>query len=456
VPVVVRLKIVDTEFHTTFRDTYALLPVRIGRNPLNDVRLSKPQVSQFHAVLELQDGHLMLRDLGSRNGTILRDGRAPAHELVDLADSSHRFLVSTFKFEASLADVEPGEIEVRQARRGLLESEPPPKDRARHRTRYEATFEVPLSELRSRRSAMLDDAPRLELVTAPPAGAEDLAALCDEARASSGRLVQAAVQRAQALPPAQARAMLEWLRTRVPGVERDPDFRRLNRQVDPSEADTERKRLREYVAAQGLEELASYYLPDHPSFTSEDDVLRFLAKVRDVLDALFASFVPLRDGFETMRTGIDVQRPSDRSLSHYDAIHAVRTVTTSAELAQCLLDWRQDLPGARKAVEGVFADLMIHEMALLSGVVRGVQSMLRDISPEAIEAELERRRKNGGVFSGMFRFRELWKVYRERHGDLEDGEKRIFGLVFGPVFAKTYARFIDDGADAEPGGPNTD
>ena len=453
-PVVVRLKIVDTEFHTTFRDTYALLPVRIGRNALNDVRLSKPHVSQFHAVLELQGERLMLRDLGSRNGTVLRDGRAPAHELVDLADSGHQFRVSTFKFEASLADVDLDEIERRQTRRGLLESEPPPKDRTRRRTQFEASFEVPLSELRGRRSGAPDGASRPAVAARPPPGAEDLEELCDAARASSARLTQAAVQRAQALSAQHARGMIEWLRAKVPGIERDPDFQRMNRRVDPSEDESERKRLLEYVAAQGLAELAACYLPDHPPFSSEDDVLRFLAKVRDVLDAFFVSFVPLRDGFETMRTGIDIQRPADRTLSYYDAIHAVRTITTSAELAQRMLDWREELPGARKAVEGVFADLMIHEMALLSGVVRGVQSILQDISPETIESELERRKKNGGVLSGMFRFRELWKIFRERHGDLEDGEKRIFGLVFGPAFGKAYARFVEDGAEAEPAETN--
>lgn len=441
----VRLKIVDTEFHTTFRDAYALLPVRIGRSALNDVRLSKRQVSQFHAVLELAGDKLMLRDLGSRNGTILRSGRAPAHELVELGASGSEFRISTFKFEALLTEVDPTQVDRQQVRKGLLDSEaPPPRDQAARATRFEVSVDLPDSGKAGPKSPALAPAG-----SSPPPGAEDLLPLCEEVRSASARLMQTAVRRTMGLPSDQARAVVEWLRGSVPGIERDRDFQKMQRVVGFSEQDPERQRLREYVAAQGLRELAHGYLPDRPEFSSEDDVLRFLSRVRDVLDVFFVSFVPLRDGFETFRTEFDVQRPADRGAARNDAIQAVRTVATSAALAQRLLDWREELPGARKAVEGVFADLMIHEMALLNGLVRGVQSMVQEISPAVIEEALEQRKKAGGLFSGLFRYRELWRMYQQRHGDLEDGEKRIFKLVFGPAFSRAYARFVDDGADAD-------
>jgi ABC-type multidrug transport system ATPase subunit len=48
--------------------------MRIGRDGANDVVLGDPNVSRFHAEVVLQDGALILRDLGSSNGTRL-DGR---------------------------------------------------------------------------------------------------------------------------------------------------------------------------------------------------------------------------------------------------------------------------------------------------------------------------------------------------------------------------------------------
>jgi DNA-binding NtrC family response regulator len=44
-------------------------PLLVGQSPACEVRLNDPQVSRRHASLELRDGKLRLRDLGSTNGT---------------------------------------------------------------------------------------------------------------------------------------------------------------------------------------------------------------------------------------------------------------------------------------------------------------------------------------------------------------------------------------------------
>jgi len=44
-------------------------PVRIGRSPESDVCISDRQVSAQHAVVELKEGHYVLKDLDSRHGT---------------------------------------------------------------------------------------------------------------------------------------------------------------------------------------------------------------------------------------------------------------------------------------------------------------------------------------------------------------------------------------------------
>jgi two-component system cell cycle response regulator len=54
---------------------YALshTPLRIGRDPDNDIVLDDVGVSRRHARLERRDGVLLLQDVGSRNGTLVND-----------------------------------------------------------------------------------------------------------------------------------------------------------------------------------------------------------------------------------------------------------------------------------------------------------------------------------------------------------------------------------------------
>ncbi|MBU1213588.1 MAG: FHA domain-containing protein [Alphaproteobacteria bacterium] len=435
-----RIRIIDTSFNTSFQ-VLALFPVRIGRNALNDVQLSKEHVSQFHVVLEHRGGKLMLRDLGSRNGTVLREGRAPAHELIDLEKSGNQFQLSTFRFEVRVEDVDPARIAEQKSRSGLLTGEPA-MPRSRRPTRFEASFAGAVGDLLTQEAA----GGGVRLKPPVPAGVDaSIQQAVEAAKLAMSTLVQTFGARLQSLPPEERSRLLTWAREALPVLERDEAFRRLQRHsMPPDTVDvSERQRLLEYVAFQGVSELASHYVPSRPALDREDDIIRFLAKLRDVLDGFFTSFVPLRDGYESFRSEMDIERPRVRKVSQMDTIEAVKAMDSPAALAARLLDWREDLPAARKAIEGVFADVMIHHMAVLRGVVQGVQSMIQEISPSSIEVELEEQ-KSGGVFSGLFRFRELWKLYCARHSDLEDGEKRIFGLVFGPEFAKAYAKMADE------------
>lgn len=50
-------------------------PVLIGRAPSNDLVVSDDQVSWHHAAVWLEDGQLCIRDMGSRNGTLVNGER---------------------------------------------------------------------------------------------------------------------------------------------------------------------------------------------------------------------------------------------------------------------------------------------------------------------------------------------------------------------------------------------
>lgn len=48
---------------------------RVGRNPENDVHLPDPSVSRNHALLDVQNGRLVVHDAGSTNGTYVNEKR---------------------------------------------------------------------------------------------------------------------------------------------------------------------------------------------------------------------------------------------------------------------------------------------------------------------------------------------------------------------------------------------
>jgi predicted component of type VI protein secretion system len=78
---------------------FAQSPVRIGRNPLNDVELDDGYVSQWHGVIRFADGQTTYLDLGSTNPTLIdgkpvdRNMEVPITETTDLRIGSFRLHV---------------------------------------------------------------------------------------------------------------------------------------------------------------------------------------------------------------------------------------------------------------------------------------------------------------------------------------------------------------------------
>jgi type VI secretion system protein ImpI len=383
-------------------------PVRIGRNPLNDFVVDFPFLSQFHLVLELEGSRLLLRDLGSRNGTHLRTtGRVPAHQPVDLGPAGYEFAVTSLLFQASPVDIP------------------------------EAAEPLDLS-----RAALLDGAPAAPPESTPQELYEARARLrpaFDEYRASWGRLQQALVGALGAMSAPGRAAILQEFAAASPAVAAEPDFRRISElaQVDVSKADTQGQARVESVALTAIKEVASRYVGDRP-LESAADVVRFVGALRATLDAFFKAFIPLRDGHKQFESKMDIRRgsiappPLDGSVS-------VRDARTPAELARLLLDWRNPRAEAITGIESTFADLMIHQVALLDGVMRGVKSLLNELSPAAIEATAAR--KSRSFTFGPFRWEHLWRQFVERHSDLADEEKEAFGLIFGKDFVSAYTKF---------------
>lgn len=92
--------------------------------------------------------------------------------------------------------------------------------------------------------------------------------------------------------------------------------------------------------------------------------------------------------------------------------------------------------GPAESFQDAFDDLIAHEMAMLAGIRAAFTSMLQKFSPDALEAQYERKSKRGGLFGGGKA--AYWDLYRESFEELASDAEGNFQRLFGEDFAKAY------------------
>lgn len=411
------------------RHRFAGLPIRVGRNPLNDFHVPHPLVSSFHARIENVDGAICVRDLNSKNGVYVpgypgQSGlkRITPDTPTDLSASSFQFFLGPEMRVQVSFDEAPASVALRAA---------------------------PGSGSVLGNPAMLleqGDAGALPPLPAPPGGGgglplPPLGAENPYAGAAPGALPplpENPFGPAQGAPPAPggypAGAPLP-----LPGHGGvDPRGGGLPYEAPrPSSSTQHFQHLGlESLALQGLRELASSLVPGNALETT-GDVARLITKLHDAMDVFCRSFIPMRDGYSQFVSSLDLQQAAvRRSMYRSRAYEAVAEARTPEAVAAALLDFRDPSFDAPQAVEGIFADMMLHQMALLDGVMRGVRALLDELSPDNLERQVP------GTALGILgrRYRELWETYRQRFEDLSD-ERQAFAYIFGPEFTAAYRQY---------------
>jgi hypothetical protein len=193
----------------------------------------------------------------------------------------------------------------------------------------------------------------------------------------------------------------------------------------------------EGLALQGLRELAASLVPGKELRTA-GDLARFITKLHDSIEVFCRCFIPLREGYAQFVSSLDLQRAAmQRSMYRSRAYMAVEMARDPESLAGALLDWTNESVDAHKAIDGIYADLMIHQVALLDGVMQGVKALLDELSPDNLEQNVGRSKLGVGL-SG--RYKTLWQSYCDRFEQLSE-EKQAFSHIFGHDFTEAYREY---------------
>lgn len=429
------ITVFDSESGTTTEYSFAKSPIRIGRNPLNDLSLPFPFVSGWHAVVRFDAADAKFYDLGSTNGTLVGGRQIQAGESIPVLP---QVAVTIGKLELRIRRGEAG-MSVAPVSMG-----PPPV--------------IPTSapQIPATSAAIAQPRPVIPAATggyapnatgAPspaPGGVKSSTAhveLADvhqavsqlrpshDAYRTAWQGVLSGVRDALAQMPTEAHGFaLTILQREFPGLANEPEFVALAKgagaAVVPAAAPSPQG------SSAGVQNLARSLCPEEPPPTAPADVSKFLSCVEDVLRASAKAFVGLQRGQEQFGNEMGV-----RTIKEYTALHAAGT---PENVLKYLLDWQSGGPHRTQELVGVYADLMIHQVALINGIMEGVRSLLARLDP----AEIER-----GVTSGWpTRAAATWKQYSEQYKELVEADRNITAIIFGAEFARAYAEVGGEGS----------
>jgi predicted component of type VI protein secretion system len=408
VVVSIGVRVEDPKTQFGFERTFQRLPVRIGRSPLNDLHLDFPSVSGFHAVLEEHDGKVMLRDLGSKNGTRVKSGLLPPNQLVDLAEHRNQFailpvLLTTFPVETELAKEPIGP-------KNVLKS---------------ATTMFELSPLAS--SHAPTPPPSIDFQRILNGLAESVAASRD-ANHNLMKQIEAAVTSAA---PDMRSALAEQIGKRFPDVAQRPEGRALLAQFAPSLVLPAHS---PELVVEAVKEIAEQQMPSLGAPQRPEELGTYLTQVNEALRVFLECFLQLREGWRQTEAEFGVGK---RGFPKDD----LSAVTNMESLAKFLFNWRKRDFSAAQELERAFADMMINQVALIGGVKNGAKSVVEELSPAAIEREANDP-KRGGTWWPFGRYQKLWEIYCARHADMAE-EQRLFRVLFGRAFGEMFNEFRD-------------
>ncbi|MCA9694247.1 MAG: FHA domain-containing protein [Myxococcales bacterium] len=405
----------DISVEMAFTDS----PVRIGRNPLNDVVLSQSYVSQWHALVEFDERFTCYRDLGSTNGTLYKGGRLGRDPLR---------VPSTRRLDVAIGDVQLGLV--RAEADALLED-----------------AQSAYSKLGSTRARMFARPAEAEpkstvlfSIDVDPGEREEIARLVGPHRAyrRAWRQLLEATRGELARAPAAAHELLDAIVRSFPEVTREPEFIAL---AEAHSYRVPKAAGADACAAEAIDRFTRVYKVPAPRADADIDAL--FHRLSLLLETFCKSFVELRKGQQEFGAEMAVRTIKETT--------RLSEIETADALIEYLLDWSTRSERPIKELVNAFADQMIHQVALVNGLMEGARSLLRRVGPDAIARHFARGRPGGvaGLLMrlGLVRDAVLWRQFKVLHKELLEEEVALTAALFGRDFARGYAAIGDDSVE---------
>lgn len=444
-PLVVRVE----DLKTGASSQYAFIksPVRIGRSEINDLPLPYGFVSTWHGLVRFDEREAHYLDLGSTNGSMVNGARL---------ETNHPMLLEPG------AEVTIGQLRLTFARRATGErpavapqatmfamrvaSLPPePPARPPGGTAGVPAAARPPTPLPV--AAPIPDLAREVAEAAVDAAALDLDLLYASWRGAWEHLRNQMEQVLGGLEGPARTAALHKLAEKYAAVAGEPAFREMG--GAPAPAGSHRPpsgSFRVPVPPSGsgggrlLTAFAEAYLSPNVKLAEAEVPQQVLGRVADVLETFARSYVEMRKGYEEFGREMGV-----RTIQGNGPVEQARD---PKQLLAYLLD--PGNPTRSRDLQAAFADLMVHQVALLNGVVEGAKALLEPLDPEAIQEA-----SPGGIWP--MKAQALWKVFVERYQELQDEDSAIEEKLFGRRFARAYTSMLGQRGDAkEPDEPEDD
>jgi predicted component of type VI protein secretion system len=256
-------------------------------------------------------------------------------------------------------------------------------------------------------------------------------------------MLQAQLER---IPGPQREGLVLCLCQHFPQLPKEPEFRQLVEGLGVGAAAMGEVDAHEFIKRLG----GHTHLPPG----AQVNTAVAMERVGAILESYSQAFVELRKGYEQFGEEMALQLVQERNPLH-DA-------QNGQDVLRYLLDWTTDGGERVRELTRAFADLALHQVALLSGMMEGVRSMLHGISPQTLSGERTyalAKTGGSGFFEKLFNTKKasLWQRFTEFHQRLIE-EDRFSREVFGRNFARAYFMVTggllqgEDGSGAGGGG----
>lgn len=395
--------VVDHEQHRSTDHTFTRSPVRVGRDPENELHLAYRFVSSWHAVLRFDGRSARIEDLGTGNGLSVDGVRVPAGKSKEVRG---RLVVAVGPIELIIEHT-PAET-TRRPPAGV-DVQPTPAEEIHMRDRLSAQGAINTDD----EPPILSSGHTMAINMSKVHGsALRLRPLHDALAAAHAEWNAAYAEATRELKAVNDETGLTMLRREFPAIGNEGG----GGPVIVDEADSEFYHQAELGAvAQAAEELVHGLRGP----VDLEETRRFLARVIEVMRTFAVSAVEQLAAMDRQDGELGVRVDRDQN--------PVFTTDSSDELLRLLLDWRGGRVDRTHQLVEALASTLAHPAALLRGALDAGRRVSEQLAPREIERNV--------TVGWPTRSGALWRRYEERYesmfGDGEDGWSRALRSQVG-------------------------